>query len=67
MTEADFTKAKAEGLFEFVPETHPLVSTRSGGSTRSTVRAADASRCASTFLTPCASCRASTRAGKTVP
>ena len=28
MTEADFAKAKAEGLFEFVPETHPLVSTR---------------------------------------
>jgi len=28
MTEADFAKAKAEGLLEFVPETHPLVSTR---------------------------------------
>lgn len=28
MTEADFAKAKAEGLFEFVPETYPLVSTR---------------------------------------
>ncbi|MDD4174670.1 MAG: hypothetical protein PHN34_10595, partial [Kiritimatiellae bacterium] len=28
MTEADFAKVKAEGLFEFVPETYPLVSTR---------------------------------------